>query len=155
LVDGHYFQAAMSLHAKPSWYKLPAPGENRVACEGFLRLPDGTWLMGFGRQNGNMACMNVSDGTVRWELPVEASCSDVATCDVDGDGAAEFVFGTSHGALYAVGDANGKPRVLWKTDLSGAAGPPIIADVNADKISEVVVPTSDGCLCVFGAEEGL
>ena len=36
LVDGHYFQAAMTLRAEPLWYKLPKPGQNRTACEGFL-----------------------------------------------------------------------------------------------------------------------
>ena len=150
LIDGHYFQAAMSLHAKPYWYKLPAPGENRTACEGFLRTPEGAWLMGFGRQNGNLACVNVSDGSVRWELPVEASCSDVITCDVDGDGSQEFVFGTSHNALYAVGDGGDKPRVVWKAELSGAAGAPIVADINGDNKSEIIVPTSDGYVQVFG-----
>jgi hypothetical protein len=154
LIDGHYFQAAMSLRAKPYWYKLPGPGENRVACEGFLRLPDGAWLMGFGRQNGNFACVNVADGSIRWELPVEASCSDTIACDVDGDGQFEFVFGTSHGALYAVGDGGGKPRVVWKADLSGAAGNPIAADLNHDGASEIIVPASDGYVNVFGKPQG-
>jgi len=150
LIDGHYFQGAMSLHAKPYWYKLPAPGENRAACEGFLRTPEGAWLMGFGRQNGNFACVNVRDGSVRWELPVEASCSDVVTCDVDGDGSQEFVFGTSHNALFAVGDGGDKPRVVWKTELSSGSGPPVAADIDADNRSEIIVPTSDGYVQVFG-----
>ncbi len=151
LVDGHYFQGAMTLHAAPIWYKLPPPGENRVACEGFLRLADGAWLMGFGRQNGSFACVDVASGAVRWELPVEASCSDTATCDVDGDGNAEFVFGTSHNMLYAVGDDNGKPRVVWKRDLSAGAGAPIVADLDGDGISEIAVPTSDGYVQILGA----
>ncbi|MBI5091997.1 MAG: VCBS repeat-containing protein [Candidatus Hydrogenedentes bacterium] len=154
LVDGHYFQGAMSLHAKPYWYKLPAPGENRAACEGFMKLPDGTWLMGFGRQNGNFACINVADGTVRWELPVEATCTDTITCDVDGDGKPEFVFGTSHGALYAVGDDANKARVLWKVNLGAAAGAPIAADLDGDGASEIVVPTSDGFVQVLSAKSG-
>jgi outer membrane protein assembly factor BamB len=150
LVAGHYFQAAMSLSAAPYWYKLPTAGENRCAWEGFLPLKDGQWLMGFGRQNGNFACVNVVDGRVRWELPVQASCSDVVTGDVDGDGTFEFVFGTSHGALYAVGDANGQPRVVWTVQLGGSVGSPILADINGDGASEVCVGTSTGHVFLLG-----
>jgi hypothetical protein len=124
LVSGHYFQGAMTLKAEPRWYKLPLVGEARCNQEAFLQLPDRQWLMGFGRQNGTFACVNVADGSVRWELPLEASASDAAVCDIDGDGASEFIFGTSHGKLYAVGDAEGKPRVLWTCDLGAGVGAP-------------------------------
>src|SRR5262249_34561967 len=110
LVDGHYFVAAMSAHAKPMWYRLPEVGEARAAAEGFMRLPDGTWLMGFGRQDGRFACVEVATGKVRWELPLGAAASEVSSCDIDGDGQPEFLFGTSHGELYAVGDGGNKPR---------------------------------------------
>jgi hypothetical protein len=150
LVDAHYFVAAMSLSAQPQWYHLPEPGEARCGAEGFLRRADGSWLLGFGRQNGQFACLNVPDGTVRWELPVAASCTTVASGDVDGDGREEFVFGTSHGHLWAVGDADGQPRVLWTLDLGAAVGPPILADVNGDGKSEVLVCTLDGYLTVLG-----
>jgi outer membrane protein assembly factor BamB len=151
LVAGHYFQGALSLRAKPMWYELPPAGQARCAEEGFMVLPDGTWLMGFGRQNGNFACINVSDGSVRWELPVEASCTDVATCDIDGDGRQEFIFGTSHGALYAVRDGGDHPEVLWQAPLSAGAGSPIVADVNSDARSDIIVPTVDGYVNVYVA----
>jgi len=150
LVSGHYFQAAMSIQAEPLWYKLPAAGEHAPKREGFLRLADGTWLMGFGRQNGAFACVDVGDGAVRWELPLDATASDVITCDVDGDGALEFVFGTSHGQLCAVGDGGSDPRRVWTTDLHAALGSPIAADVNADGASEIVVATADGYVHVLG-----
>ncbi len=153
LVAGHYFQAAMSLHAKPMWYKLPPAGEARCAEEGFMRLPDDTWLIGFGRQNGNFACLNVSDGSVRWELPVEASCTDVATCDIDGDGQQEFIFGTSHGTLYAVRDGGDHPVVVWQKTLTAGAGAPIAADVNADGLSDIIVPTNDGYVSLFVSQK--
>lgn len=149
LVGGHYFQAAMTIKAEPLWYKVPQPGEARSAEEGFFRLPSGDWLLGFGRQNGNFACINVNDGTVRWELPVEATCSDVASCDVDGDGQFEFLFGTSHGQVYAVGDASGSPRVVWKLDAGATAGGPIPADVDGDGKSDLIVPTADGFVSLY------
>lgn len=150
LVAGHYFQAAMSVRAEPRWYRLPAVGENRCGEEGFLQLDDGAWLMGFARQNGYFSCVNISDGSARWELPLDAAGTDVASCDVDGDGRVEFIFGTSHKKLYAVGDEGGQPRIVWTLNLSGAAGPPIAADVNGDGASEVVLVTADGYLNVFG-----
>ena len=158
LVAGHYFQAAMSLHADPYWYQLPPLGQNRCAQEGFMQVKRDTqpvtreWLMGFGRQNGWFACLNVSDGSVRWELPVEASCSDVATCDIDGDGQQEFIFGTSHGKLYAVGDGGEAARVVWNLDLGASVGAPIVADLDADGASEIVVPTADGYVNVLGQD---
>ena len=33
LVNGHYFQGAMTLLAKPLWYQLPTPGEAKTGCE--------------------------------------------------------------------------------------------------------------------------
>jgi len=145
LVEGHY------LEAQPLWYVLPEAGEARCAAEGLVRLADGRWLLGFGRQNGKFACLNVEDGSLRWELPVEASCSDVVGGDVDGDGREEFLFGTSHGQLWAVGDADGRPRVCWTLDLGSPVGPPLLADVNGDGRSEVLVCTLDGYLNVLGS----
>ena len=151
LVDGHYFQAAMTIKAEPLWYKIPPPGDNRCACEGFLQLADGTWLTGFGRQNGNFACVNAADGTVRWELPLDAAASDTITCDINGDGMQEFLFGTSHGDFYAIADDGDKPNVLWKADIGAACGAPIAADLNNDGASEIAVPTVDGRITLLAS----
>ena len=151
LVAGHYFQGVMSIHAESRWYAVPVAGESRCAREGFLQLEDGAWLMGFGRQNGRFACVNIADGSVRWELPLEASSSDVAACDIDGDGRAEFVFGTSHGKLYAVGDADGTPRVPWTMPHHTGLGAPMLADVNADGASEIIVTSADGYVNILGS----
>jgi outer membrane protein assembly factor BamB len=140
----------MSLRAEPHWYELGKVGEHGPMREGFMQLEDGGWLMGHGRQNGNFACVNVSDGTVRWEHPILSSASDVITCDVDGDGQYEFVFGTSHGHLYAIGDGGDEPRLVWRTNLSASVGPPIAADVNGDGISEIITVTTDGYVYVLG-----
>ncbi|MDZ4860348.1 MAG: VCBS repeat-containing protein [Candidatus Hydrogenedentes bacterium] len=151
LVGGHYFQGAMTLRAEPLWHALPVCGEARSGMEGFLQNTDGAWLMGFGRQNGSFACVNVNDGAVRWELPVDASCTDVVACDIDGDGKQEFVFGTSHANLYAVGDDNGRPRTLWQAKLNAAAGAPILADITGDGKTDIAVPTADGYVSLFAS----
>jgi hypothetical protein len=63
----------------------------------------------------------------------------------------EFVFGTSHGALYAVGDDNAKPRVVWKAEIGAAAGAPIIADITGDGKSDIAVPTADGYVALLAS----
>jgi len=102
LCDGHYFLGAIGLRAEPRWYQLPEVGAARSGAEGFLRLPDGRWLIGFGRQNGNFACLDAATGKLLWELPLEAAAADVVTCDINGDGTDEFIFGDSHGRLWAI-----------------------------------------------------
>lgn len=151
LVDGHYFVGVMTLHAKPMWYRLPETGEARSGAEGFLRLPDGTWLMGYGREDGRFACIEVATGKVRWELPLEAAASQVSACDIDGDGRPEFLFGTSHGDLYALGDGGDRPRVVWKASFPASVGAPVVADVDGDGKSEILVTTGDGALCLLNA----
>ncbi|MBM3277575.1 MAG: hypothetical protein FJY95_05775 [Candidatus Handelsmanbacteria bacterium] len=149
LAGAHYFLAVMGLDAVPRWHHLPAPGENRAGSEGFLRTGAGQWLIGIGRQNGNFACLDAETGTVRWELPVGATCTDVVSGDVDGGGVLEFLFGTSHGQLWAVGDRENQPHLRWKVDLPAGSGPPILADVDGDGACEVVVYTLDGYLNVL------
>ncbi len=144
LVAGHYFQALMTLDAQPAWYTIPVPGENRAAAEAFLKLDDGTWLMGFGRQNGNFACIDAATGSTRWEHPLDATASDAISGDVDGDGRFEFVVGTSHGYLIALGDDESKPRLVWTKHFDAGLGTPILADADGDGACEVAVATTDG-----------
>ncbi|MBI3735559.1 VCBS repeat-containing protein, partial [Candidatus Sumerlaeota bacterium] len=151
LVDGHYFQGVMTLDAEPKWYRLPEAGENRCGAEAFLPLDEETWIMGFGRQNGKFACVNVADGSLRWETDLGASASDAVAGDVDGDGRAEFVVGTSHGDLLAIGDDKGKPKIVWKVHSDSGFGPPILADLDGDGAIEITVQTMDGHVNVYGS----
>lgn len=149
LVDGHYFYAAMTVHAAPKWYRLPIVGEMHAGAEGFLQTPDGRWLMGFGRQDGTFVCLDVETGQVRWKVPLQATASDVSACDIDGDGRQEFVFGTSHGDLYALADHDGKPRLAWKAHFPARVDTPVLADVDGDGASEILVAMGDGNLCLL------
>ncbi len=164
LCGGHYFQGVMSLMAdQPFWYDLPPTGECRTGPEGFLQTADGDWLMGFGRQNGKFACVNISDGSLRWEFDLQASCAEICTLDVDGDGLQEFVAGTSHNKLYALGDNDDQPRIVWECDLPAGTGypghaypagtgAPIAADINGDGKSEILIYGNDGYLYILGAK---
>ena len=116
-----------------------------------MRLPHGAWLIGFGRQNGDFACLDAATGKVRWELPIEAAAGDVVSCDINGDGADEFVFGDSHGRLWAVRDNDGKPGVVWQVEVGPSVGAPVIADLDGDGALEIIAPTGDGNLTVVGS----
>jgi outer membrane protein assembly factor BamB len=144
LVDGHYFRAGMTARAAPLWYQLPEVGEARSGAEGFLPLADGTWLMGYGREDGRFVCVDAATGKQRWDLAVDGSASGVTTCDIDGDGKPEFLFGTSHGELLAVRDEGVRPRVVWRTRLPTSVGQPIAADLDEDGKVELLVTTGDG-----------
>ena len=149
LVDGHYFVAAMTAHAAAKWYHLPVVGEARAGAEGFLKTREGQWLMGFGRQDGQFVCLDVATGKVRWQFPLESTASAVAACDINGDGRQEFIFGTTHGELYALADAGDKARVVWRAKLPASVGAPVIADVDNDGASEILVGLGDGRLCLL------
>ena len=151
LVAGHYFQGIMSLRAEPAWYVIPGAGDARCAVEGFIEVGPAQWRMGFGRQNGTFSCVDISDGSIRWEFPLDGAAGDTITCDVDGDQRPEFVVASTHGTLYALGDGGHAPRVVWTKTLGAACGPPIAADVDGDGLSEIIVQTADGYLLALGA----
>ena len=151
LVGGHYFQGAMSVRAEPHWYKLPEIGQARSGREGFLRTPEGRWLMGFGRQNGKFACVNVADGSLRWEFDVAASCTDAISFDVAGTGNPAFVFGTSHGELLALEDRGGSPHVLWRISVgSPIVGSPVAADLTGAGHCQLIICGADGRVRLYG-----
>jgi outer membrane protein assembly factor BamB len=98
-------------------------------------------------------CLDVATGKVRWQFPLESTASAVAACDINGDGRQEFVFGTSHGQLYALADAGDKGRVIWRAQLPASVGAPVIADVDNDGASEILVSLGDGRLCLHRPRE--
>ncbi len=148
LSSGHYFQGGMTLDAIPFWHKIPLTGVNRCATEGFMQDAQGKWFMGIPRQNGLFACVDTLDGELLWEMDLGGTGSNVIGGDVDGDGRQEFLVGTSHAQLVALGNAyeeqTTKPRVLWSLDLDGPVGHPILADLDGDGKSEIAVPNSNG-----------
>jgi outer membrane protein assembly factor BamB len=122
---------------------------SKAGAEAFLRSREGRWLMGVPRQNGAFACIDVETGRTLWERQTGGTPSDACACDIDGDGAHEFLVGTSHGDLLAIRDEGSKCRVVWKASFPASVGTPVVADADNDGASEVVVPLGDGRLCLL------
>lgn len=149
LAGGHYFMAAMTIDAAPLWYKLPQPGENRCANEAYLQSRNGSWLAGYGTQDGKFAVVDVQSGKSIGELDIAASASDAIVWDADGDGQQEFICGDSHGTLHriSVGETG---LVDSSTNLTRSPlGNPIAADFDGDNKCELALSTADGHLTIL------
>jgi hypothetical protein len=58
----------------------------------------------------------------------------------------ELLFGCEDGKLYALGERDGKPWLLWSVTFGRRVGEPILADLDGDGRPEVLVPAEDGRL---------
>ncbi len=82
----------------------------------------------------------------RWEIDMKRPVSRLIAADLDGDGRQEILFGCDDGALHALGERDGKPRLLWSVPLGRHVGEPILVDLDGDGRSEVLVTAEDGRL---------
>jgi len=114
---------------------------------------DGDGRLEFGTAfTDRFDCYDAATGKAKWSLPLAGKGTDVAACDVNGDGRDEFLFGGADGSLYAVGatESAAEGRVVWRVDLGAPVGPPSVADLDGDGLAEVLVITTDGWLYALG-----
>jgi hypothetical protein len=87
----------------------------------------------------------------RWHLDLGRPLSRLIAADLDGDGRMEVLFGCEDGKLYALGEREGKPRLLWSVPLGRRVGEPILADLDGDGRPKILVAAEDGRLyCLKG-----
>src|SRR5262249_36472750 len=87
----------------------------------------------------------------RWHLDLGRPVSRMIAADLDGDGRTELLFGCDDGKLYALGERDGRPRLLWSVTLGRRVGEPILADLDGDGRPEGLVAAEDGRLdCLQG-----
>ncbi len=100
--------------------------------------------------NREFLCIEAATGQVKWTYPLGVTASAVVSADVDGDGKAEFVFGTQDGRLMALrGGSEAAERVVWELPFPAALGMPVPCDVDDDGAMEILVSCADGNLyCV-------
>lgn len=82
---------------------------------------DGQLEILHGQFNGSVLCINAEDGSVSWELEIDAYASiqtEPTLLDVNGDGQLDFVVATwSYGDNHKIFCFNGNTReLIWETD---------------------------------------
>ena len=82
----------------------------------------------------------------RWHLDMGRPVSRLIAADLDGDGRTEVLFGCDDGNLHALGERDGKPRLLWSLPLGRRVGEPVLADLDGDGRPEILVAAEDGKL---------
>jgi hypothetical protein len=82
----------------------------------------------------------------RWEIDMHRPVSRLIAADLDGDGRQEILFGCDDGSLHALGERDGKPRLLWSVPLRRRVGEPILVDLTGDGRPAILVTAEDGRL---------
>jgi len=122
---------------------------------------DGKQEMLFGEFNGNVRCLNIENGNLKWVLTVDTNSqiqTEPALLDLDDDGMLDFVvanwnFDTTH-CIY--GYRGYDHTLLWKTSAPnnvmyhGAS----FADIDGDNKPELAIGSYDGHLYVLNGEDG-
>jgi outer membrane protein assembly factor BamB len=117
---------------------------------------DGLPELGLSFADGDFVCLRADTGEEKWRLHLGQVATGIVTCDIDGDGRIEFVFGTREGEVIALGTAsNGSGLVKWRLDLGYTLGPVIAADFDGDGLSEILVVSGDGCLYQIASWAGV
>src|SRR5437588_5188118 len=62
---------------------------------------DGVKEMGICHDDGRFESLDASTGQSKWTYPLSGIALNVATCDINGDGHVEYVFGTTDGHVMA------------------------------------------------------
>ncbi len=101
--------------------------------------------------DGVLKCFDISTGKVRWHLPLSGHSTNIASCDIDGDGKVECLLGTRDGKLMAILDGGKSGEVLWEKQFPAAVGSPILADITGNGKSEIIISVGDGFVYVLGA----
>jgi outer membrane protein assembly factor BamB len=85
----------------------------------------------------------------RWQMDLSRPASRMIAADLVGDGRTAVLFGGDDGELHAVGERDGKPRLLWSVPFGRRVGEPILAEIGGQP--SILVTTDDGRLhCLTG-----
>jgi hypothetical protein len=85
----------------------------------------------------------------RWQLDLGRPISRMIAADVTGDGRMALLFGGADSKLHALGEREGKPRLLWSVPLGSRVGEPVLTEL--DGRPAILVPAEDGRLyCLKG-----
>lgn len=112
---------------------------------------DGRADAGLLHLSGVFESIDTTTGATQWAHPLGAPGRSVATTDINGDGAIDYVLGTVDGRLVALNGAlDATDRELWSLDIGAPVGNVSIADVDGDGYSDITFTAGDGFLYVVG-----
>lgn len=93
-----------------------------------------------------------SDGTARWQRPVEANVNWMTSGQADEDDAVEVVVATGDGEVIAVDGRDGS--IEWRVDVGEFAAVDAFGDGDGDGQAEVYAAAQDGTLRAIDASDG-
>lgn len=127
------------------WHTDYLDGTSRAVA---LRRHLNRWEIGAAAYRGGFRCYRAADGELLWSFePGMRVVTDVVTCDIDGDGEEEFLFGAG-GELIALGGDDRGPQIRWRLEFPHWLRSVVPGDVDGDGQSELVVTTADGLLSI-------
>jgi outer membrane protein assembly factor BamB len=123
---------------------------------------DGKYEVLHGEFGGWVICLNIEDGSRKWEIPVDMN-SWIQTAptiiDLDGDSKLDFVVATWNAVegdtnrVYAYRGFDHK--LLWSFDLSAVTyHGTAVADLDGDKKPELIIGDYNGSVYAINAEDG-
>ena len=148
---GSYHHGLTTLDGSVLWYHAGGAGlagMGDVDNDGRLELGFTGWEEGRG-----LRCLDAATGVQKWEWPLPDNLQvPVYTADIDGDGRDEFIFAVGR-TLYALGDRDGAPDLVWQAELPSTPGELALADVDRDGRIEILFIGEDSVLyCLDSAQ---
>ncbi|MEA3409634.1 MAG: C25 family cysteine peptidase, partial [Candidatus Eisenbacteria bacterium] len=123
-------------------------GADAISALGLADLDD-DGMLEIAAIGSDVYGLNAEDGTESWTAVLDTTAVSLAIGDIDSDGTADIVTGTSSGTIYAL--SNGVE--LWSSPLLSRPAPSIaIADLRDDTEMEIVVLTEDGLLHMLDSD---
>jgi hypothetical protein len=87
----------------------------------------------------------------RWQLDLGQPISRMSAADLKGDGRMALLFGGADRQLHALGERQGKPRLLWSVGMGRRVGEPVLTDLDGNGRPAILVTAEDGRLyCLKG-----
>jgi outer membrane protein assembly factor BamB len=154
LITGEYTNTAWRLTGQNHWWIGWSSGGNKEHYGAVADVNgDGALDLGLASNHGAFYCVDGRDARELWKyrIPQQVTLTHPAAADVDGDGRAEFVFGTMAGELLVLNGEDGS--VARRLCFGSPVGAPIVADTDGDGDAEVLV-VADGTLYCVDSDQG-
>src|SRR5207244_2806808 len=94
-----------------------------------------------------------NENSSRWQFDLGRPISRMIAADLKRDGRMAVLFGGADGKLHALGELEGKPRLIWSVPLGRRVGEPVLTDLDGSGRPTILVTAEDGRLYCLQAIE--